>query len=130
MASAGGPIKAMPACVQASANSAFSDRNPYPGWILHPRLLCHFYDAISTEVAISSSRPPNQVRFVSDSDVPRIAVRFGVNGHGSNPESRARREYAAGDLPAISHQDFLKLIKTHCGLTFGRHRNRCLQWVR
>ncbi len=28
-----GPMKAMPAFSQASAKSAFSARNPYPGWM-------------------------------------------------------------------------------------------------
>ena len=32
IADAGGPIKVTPADTQASANSAFSDRKPYPGW--------------------------------------------------------------------------------------------------
>ena len=31
--SAVGPMKTMPARSQASAKSAFSERNPYPGWM-------------------------------------------------------------------------------------------------
>ncbi len=33
MAAGGGPIQVSPASRTAWANSAFSDRNPYPGWI-------------------------------------------------------------------------------------------------
>lgn len=33
MAEAGGPIKMTPSLPHSSANSVFSDRNPYPGWI-------------------------------------------------------------------------------------------------
>ena len=33
IALAGGPMNTTPAFSQASANSAFSARNPYPGWI-------------------------------------------------------------------------------------------------
>ena len=31
IAEAGGPMKVMPAAVQASGNAGFSERNPYPG---------------------------------------------------------------------------------------------------
>jgi hypothetical protein len=33
MDAAGGPMKVMPAASTARASSAFSERNPYPGWI-------------------------------------------------------------------------------------------------
>jgi len=33
MADAGGPTNVSPAASTADANAAFSDRNPYPGWI-------------------------------------------------------------------------------------------------
>jgi hypothetical protein len=33
IARAGGPMKTIPACSQASAKSGFSARNPVPGWI-------------------------------------------------------------------------------------------------
>jgi hypothetical protein len=33
IADAGGPTNTIPAAAQARANSAFSDKNPYPGWI-------------------------------------------------------------------------------------------------
>ncbi len=33
MVSARGPMKVMPAAVQASTSSGFSDSRPYPGWI-------------------------------------------------------------------------------------------------
>jgi hypothetical protein len=33
MAEGGGPTKAIPASRHSWANAAFSERNPYPGWI-------------------------------------------------------------------------------------------------
>ena len=33
MAEGGGPTKVMDAASQAEANEAFSERNPYPGWM-------------------------------------------------------------------------------------------------
>ncbi len=32
MADDGGPMKMIPSSLHSSANSVFSDRNPYPGW--------------------------------------------------------------------------------------------------
>lgn len=37
IADEGGPIKIMPSCLQSSANSMFSERNPYPGWMAYKR---------------------------------------------------------------------------------------------
>ena len=42
-----GPMKAIPAAAQASANSGDSERNPYPGWIAS--------DPVSTATPMMSS---------------------------------------------------------------------------
>jgi len=40
IASGDGPMKTMPASAQARANSAFSARNPNPGWIACAPVRC------------------------------------------------------------------------------------------
>ncbi len=86
-------MKVMLDAATFSANSAFSARNPYPGWI-------------ASAPVISAAAMRRGV--VREPDVEALAVRFGIHRDRGDAELLACPDDPQGDLPAVRDQHFLK----------------------
>ena len=104
-------MKFMFEATQISANSAFSARNPYPGWMASA-------PAISAAAMMrgmlrydSRRRGADAHVVVGEPDVQRLAIRLGVDGDRLYAELTTGSDYAQRYFAAIGYQDFLKHLE-------------------
>ena len=70
-----------------------------------PRLLDGGDDLLGAQVALARGRRPDRPGLLGQLDVQRIAVGFGINGDGGDPEAARGADHPAGDFTAIGDQD-------------------------
>jgi hypothetical protein len=87
IASTGGPMKAILALAQASANAG-----------------------VDLEITLGRWSRANQPRPIGHGDVLRIGIRFRIDGHGAQTKPPRRANNTAGDLAAICDQDAVEHI--------------------
>jgi len=92
-------MKVMLDAATFSANSAFSARNPYPGWIASAPVI---------SAAAMRRGPADAHVVVREPDVEALAVRFGIHRDRGDAELLACPDDPQGDLPAVRDQHFLK----------------------
>src|SRR5262249_52111857 len=61
------------------------------------------------QVALLGQRRSDTVRFIGQTDVQRVAVRFGVNRYRLDAELAAGADDTDGDLPAVRNENLMKL---------------------
>ena len=89
----------------ACAKSAFSERNPYPGWMaLAPDFARRVEQLGEVEVGLGGGLAAERERLVGEPDVWRVGVGFGVHGHAREPGVLGRADHPDSDLTAIGYQ--------------------------
>ena len=102
MVSGVGPTKTRPAAATASAKRAFSERNPYPGWIAPaPRLARGGNDRVDIEIAFAGRRRTDADCLVGIAHGETVLVSFAEHGDGAHIEFLRRADDAHGDFAAI-----------------------------
>jgi hypothetical protein len=83
---------------------------------LRPCGLAGSDDLVGHQVALAAGRRTDEHRFVGQFDMARIAVGFGVHGHGGDAHLLGGLDDAAGDLAPIGNQDLLEhmCLKAEC----------------
>ena len=67
-------------------------------------------NAIGPQIAVRALRPANADGFVSELDVQRLHVRFGVNGQRLDAQFATGADNAKGDFTAVGDEDFLNHV--------------------
>jgi len=84
-----------------AAKSAFSARNPYPGWIASAPAASGVDDRLAVEVRVGRARRPHVVRFVRVSDVAAVFVRVAVDGDRVDAQLLAGTHHPHRDLAPV-----------------------------
>ena len=105
----------MPEVWQRRAKFAFSERNPYPGWMASAPMRL----AIST-ICFPSRKPltgtgPDEIGLVSFFDVDAGGIGFGKDRRRRDIEFAAATDDPHGDFAAVGNQNFPK----HDGIARG-----------
>jgi len=65
-------------------------------------------DGPGIEITLIAGAGPDADIFVREADVQRIAIRFGVNGHGGDAQFFAGADDAQGDFSAVGNEYLLE----------------------
>ena len=75
---------------------------------IRPGALGDFDDFVHPQVTLAGRRGAEQIRLIGVPDMQPIAIHFGVDGDGADPQFAARANDANGDLAPIGNEDFFE----------------------
>ena len=114
MACGVGPIQISPASMTAWANSAFSARNPYPGWTASaPDRRRDVDELVDAQVGLGRGVAAEGVRLVGQPRVQGVAVGVGVDGHAAEAGVAAGPDDADRDLAPVGDQNLAHVATSY-----------------
>ncbi len=102
-------MNSIPRAVTARAKSAFSLKNPYPGWIESAPLAASApQHRLGVDVALRDGLTAERVGLVGETHVERIPIEFGVDGDRGDPHLLRGADHSDGNFATIGDQDLLE----------------------
>ena len=112
IASGCGPIHAKSAAITARAKAAFSARKPYPGWTASAPARRATSSSLSRlRYDLRRRRGSQEVGFVGQADVQRVAVASPIDRDRRNPHLARGAHDANRDLAAIGDEQFAREVR-------------------